>query len=398
MKQTVLLILGMHRSGTSVLTGMLNILGVPLGNKLLPPLPDNPKGFFENAEITLFNEKILLPSLNSSWWDLLPVNTELEIPYDLVDKAKTIILNNFKDTEIFAIKDPRLCILFPFWERVLKDLSIDIKIIIPIRNPYEVAMSLKHRNAFTVEHGLLLWCKHVLYAEYYSRRYQRIFVYFDDLLNNPKKVIAKIKKTLDIEFPHTYKDVQKEIEGFLEKELKHYNLTNVFSVEIPFIKDTIKLFFPRVKKLNYEYLNKLKNQYDTWVQFMHSAICSKCLTPVIKYNYEIINKYFDLFRVDNITFNLLSRTLNFGGLACLKKEIESKYTLIANLKQQAINIEWNLPSPGYVKHNPENPYSKSARFLCQNIKIIGNEAIEIKIYINENNGIKDLLSTLRINI
>lgn len=395
-RKTALIILGMHRSGTSALAGVLNLMGVSLGKELLSPQPDNPKGFFENKEITLFNEKVLLPALNSTWWDLKPITKEqleqLINSKELVNKAKNIILNNFKYDEIVGIKDPRMCILFPFWEKVLKDL-FDIKVIIPLRNPYEVAMSLKHRNAFTLEHGLLLWCKHLLYAEFYSRNYPRTFVYFDDLLNNPKKVIDNIITTLKIEFPHKFENVSEQINNFLEKKLKHYNLNNTFISELPLIKDIIELFFPKVKKLNYEKLNQLKKQYDTLVQFMYTAIGSKCLFPVIEYKEEVISKYFDLFKIDNINFNLLNRVFSFGGLACLKKEMEPKYSLIAKIKEQTINIKWNLPSPYYAQNNnPENPYSKNARFLCKDLKI--SENVVIEIYITKNNTTKELLSIL----
>jgi hypothetical protein len=312
-KKRALIILGMHRSGTSALTGVLNLMGVSLGKELLQPQFDNPKGYFENREMTLFNEKVLLPVLDSTWWDLKPIKIEQIInSNNLIEKAKDIITRNFQEEKIFAIKDPRMCILFPFWEKVLKDLGIDIKVIIPLRNPYEVAMSLKHRNFFTLEHGVLLWCKHVLYAEHYSRNYQRVFVYFDDLLNNPKKVIEKIKNKLGIIFPQNFESVHKEIEEFLEKDLKHYNFTNTIPIEIPFIKKIVGLFYPKLAKLNYQYLNELKNQYDTIVESMYRAIGSKCLTSVIEYKEEIISRYFDLFKIDNVNFNLLTRTFSFG--------------------------------------------------------------------------------------
>ena len=396
-KKIALIILGMHRSGTSALTGVLNLMGVSLGKELLQPQPDNPKGFFENKEITLFNEKVLLPILDSTWWDLKPVKIEQLInSNDLIEKAKDIITRNFQEETIFAIKDPRMCILFPFWEKVLKDLGIDIKVIIPLRNPYEVAMSLKHRNSFTLEHGVLLWCKHVLYAEHYSRNYKRVFVYFDELLNNPKKVIKKIKYKLNIIFPQNFESVHKEIEEFLEKNLKHYNFTNTIPIEIPFIKKIVGLFYPKLAKLNYQYLNKLKNQYNTIVEFMYRAIGSKSLTSVIEYKEEIISRYFDLFKIDNVNFNLLTRTFSFGGLACLKKEMEYKYSLIAKIKEQLVNIEWNLPSPWYAQNNPENPHSKNARFFLPDLKI--SEDVVIEIYIAEDNAIKELLSRLKIKV
>jgi len=114
-KKIALIILGMHRSGTSALTGVLNLMVVSLGKELLQPQLDNPKGYFENREITIFNEKVLLPVLDSTWWDLKLVKIEQIInSNDLIEKAKDIITRNFQEETIFAIKDPRMCILFPF--------------------------------------------------------------------------------------------------------------------------------------------------------------------------------------------------------------------------------------------------------------------------------------------
>ncbi|MBE9481821.1 MAG: sulfotransferase family protein, partial [Bacteroidetes bacterium] len=64
--QKCIFILGMHRSGTSAITGVLKILGVNLGSSLMPPLEDNPKGYFENLNVFKVNEEIL-GSINSSW-------------------------------------------------------------------------------------------------------------------------------------------------------------------------------------------------------------------------------------------------------------------------------------------------------------------------------------------
>jgi hypothetical protein len=236
----------------------------------------------------------------------------------------------------------------------------------------------------------------VLYAEHYTRNYKRVFVYFDELLNNPKKVIKKIKYKLNIIFPQNFESVHKEIGELLERDLKHYNFTNTIPIEIPFIKEIVNIFYPKVAKLNYQYLDELKNQYDTIVQFMYRAIGSRCLASVIKYKEEIISRYFDLFKIDNVNFNLLTRTFSFGGLACLKKEMDHKYSLIAKIKEQMVNIEWKLPSPWYAQNNPENPHSKNARFLCQNLKIC--EDVVIEIYIAEDNAIKELLSRLKIKV
>ena len=67
-KKTAVFVLGMDRSGTSALTGILNILGIPIGDNPLPPAADNPKGFFEQKDILQINEEIFSSMGKSSWF------------------------------------------------------------------------------------------------------------------------------------------------------------------------------------------------------------------------------------------------------------------------------------------------------------------------------------------
>ncbi|MCS7215713.1 MAG: sulfotransferase domain-containing protein, partial [Thermodesulfovibrio sp.] len=241
MALTCLLILGMHRSGTSALAGILHILGISIGKILLPPAPDNPKGFFENEKITLFNELKLLPMLNTYWHDIRPIgiNEILSIRNDLRTEAYKILEEEYKNVYILGIKDPRMCIVLPFWEDSLLKFANDIKIIIPYRNPLEVAYSLHYRDRFSIGKGLFLWAKHVLFGEYYSRKYHRIFINLNLLFENPISVLKEIIENLEIPLKIDLNKFKNQIEKFLEKRLRHY----YFSLEhLPnntpmFIKD-----------------------------------------------------------------------------------------------------------------------------------------------------------------
>ena len=66
---TVLLIFGMHRSGTSAFAGLLKESGIPMGKELMKPAFDNPRGFYENEKIVAFNERIL--NILGQSWDCL---------------------------------------------------------------------------------------------------------------------------------------------------------------------------------------------------------------------------------------------------------------------------------------------------------------------------------------
>jgi len=213
--KTAYFILGMHRSGTSALGGVLNILGLDFGSELMPADEGNPKGYYENMAIYSLNEKILMEN-NSSWDDYaFDIHSIPEISFDrYVIEAQEILKNEFEYVENFAIKDPRNCMLFPIWEKACKNLHIKIKVIIPLRNPLEVAKSLKKRNNFPYEKSLLLWSRHILSAEYYSRSYKRHFLSYDEMLSKNQT----IKKLADFVGK---KLKPKKIRSFLDIKIKH---------------------------------------------------------------------------------------------------------------------------------------------------------------------------------
>jgi len=222
MKQTCILVMGMHRSGTSALTGMLGLLDVFLGSELVEGNGDNPKGYFENNTLCLINEK-LLNQVDSSWDDVIFGEEKISNVKD-VDGLISHIKKEFKHSNNFAIKDPRIAFLFPVYRRVLEELGINIKIIIPFRHPMEVASSLNRRDNFSYEKGILLWAYHFLLAEKYSREFERVFIGFNELISNSRGAVTLMSEKLHIDFKSKYTKNRKQINEFLESGLKHHNL------------------------------------------------------------------------------------------------------------------------------------------------------------------------------
>ncbi|KQC09757.1 MAG: hypothetical protein APR62_13385 [Smithella sp. SDB] len=231
MKQKAIVILGMHRSGTSAFAGVLSMLGINFGSNLMPPAFDNEKGYFENIDIYNVNETIL-SSLGSSWDSLfaLPsqwwLNTNLNI---YKDEIRDILRQEFESSEIFGVKDPRLSWLFPLWREILDSLNIEYHIIIPVRNPLEVAMSLAKRNNFSLEKGTLLWTSYNLEAEQQTRKYPRLILSYNKLLECPKDVVKFIADKLKINYPWDSLTAMSDIDNFLEPTLRHHDFN--FAIE-----------------------------------------------------------------------------------------------------------------------------------------------------------------------
>ncbi len=282
----------MHRSGTSAITGILSKLGVHLGDNLLRPSYDNPKGFFENVNILSKNEEIL-KSIDSSWDDIF-FRPDLISSYVIrkwSTEIKAIIENEFKYSPVFAIKDPRLCLLFPIYESVLQNMNVDIKIILSWRNPFEIAYSLKNRDGFSMEKSLTLWSIYFLLAEYYSRPYKRIFIKFQDILDDCKTQIQRLIQELNLNFIN-YEIILEDIKSFLDNKLKHYNI-DIQSLTEPLPLNLRELIAVSQNPFNCnkDSIDRMRNDFFKQLDFFHTKEIRKGYFYQQKYE----NMYAQLF-------------------------------------------------------------------------------------------------------
>lgn len=273
----VILVLGMHRSGTSLLAGLLYLSGINMGRKLLPPAFDNPKGFFESEALYLFNERELLPQLHSTWDSLLPLEREqfAGIPVELRERALQILREDFEGKEVFGLKDPRLTILLPFWEEVLREMGVKIGVVFVYRNPLEVAYSLHFRDNFPLDKGLLLWAKYNLYGEVHSRPYPRLFVSYDTVLAEPVKVLERIYSFFSL--GRLSLESESAILNFAERKLKNFN----FSKE--HLHNYLARFYPNLSFL-----------VDIWDSLENLAVTDKLKNN--EQNEKILSKFEDSLR------------------------------------------------------------------------------------------------------
>lgn len=218
-----LLIIGMHRSGTSALTRVINLHGVPLGSELLAHAFDNEAGFWENQHVVNFHER-LLAHLGSSWDDprVLPegwLDQASMGPFH--DELTALIRAEFGQATLWAIKDPRLCRLLPLWLRALSHLEIEPKLIFALRHPAEVVGSLMRRNALSAAEGSLLWLRHLAEPVQASQGIRSCIVEYDQLLGDWRTCMARIATELDIVWPTSSQDCAADVDAHLRKDLRH---------------------------------------------------------------------------------------------------------------------------------------------------------------------------------
>ena len=220
-----LFVLGMHRSGTSAMTGVLNICGAWVGNEaeLTQASVENPNGFWERRDIREICDK-LLQSAGADWWKIAGFDPKA-IPRTILTeqrrKFQKIILT-LDEYETWVIKEPRLCLLLP----VLRQYVRNPVCVYMYRNPLEVARSLQVRNGFSISSGLALWQVYNFHALKASEGLPRIFVSFEALMIHPIETLKEIAEKLEeLVGSHTVNPERKLIEQFIDPNLYRQRVT-----------------------------------------------------------------------------------------------------------------------------------------------------------------------------
>lgn len=216
-----IIVLGMHRSGTSAVSRFLNMMGAYFGPEgcELKAQRDNPKGFWERADVCALNDSILAAAGCS--WDRVSNfhlnNIQGVNEVTLRAKLRSIILSLDAHRPWF-IKDPRACLTFP-WYRDLLEVPV---VILVYRDPLEVAQSLQTRNGIPIDVGLALWEYYSVTAINGSLGLNAAVINYGDLMANPMREVERLYDKLvafgvrGLEVPG-----QAEVEAFIDPALHH---------------------------------------------------------------------------------------------------------------------------------------------------------------------------------
>lgn len=234
------LVLGMHRSGTSALTGLLAILGCALPRRLIGGNISNEKGYFESIPLNDFHEE-LLGAAGSRWDDWLAFPFERLTDTEAYrDRAEAILEAEYANSRLFVLKDPRMCRLMPFWADILSQRGIEPYYIHPHRHPLEVAASLHRRDGMDRDLAFLIWLRHVLDAEAASRGGRRVFTSYDQLIDDWREVAAAVRDTLGLPLGEPDQEMAKGIEKFLAPDLNHYRDVTGTGLQDPSMPDWVR--------------------------------------------------------------------------------------------------------------------------------------------------------------
>ena len=227
-RRRVVVVLGMHRSGTSALARMLSVLGVALPKTPMGPSRGNEHGHWGESDPIRWLHEELLRAAGSSWDDVSPfpaswLDTNAADGYRA--QLVSLLLDEYPGSDTFVVKDPRISRFVPFWTRVLDDLGVDAGYLLALRNPLEVAASLAHRNGFGHSKTLLLWLRHTLDAERETREQRRVLVSYAGLLRDWRATADEISSRLDLEWTRTGHGVSAEIGRSLSAAQRHHEFS-----------------------------------------------------------------------------------------------------------------------------------------------------------------------------
>ncbi|HAU37824.1 MAG TPA: glycosyl transferase family 2 [Phycisphaerales bacterium] len=225
MSNTCIVVLGMHRSGTSALTGALRLLGVDLGSHVMPPSEgQNDRGFWEHLHVYHCHEE-LLEALGRTWDDPRPLPADwprLDCVTPLRLRLEAILARDFSASPLWGIKDPRMCRLLPLWLEIFANLGCEPAFLHSHRPAVEVARSLHKRDGFSMDKSLLLAADHALAAELGTRGRRRTFVEYADLLADPAAALDRAGRELGVAWPRPPSEASGALREFVSPTLRHH--------------------------------------------------------------------------------------------------------------------------------------------------------------------------------
>ena len=223
------LVVGMHRSGTSAVTRGLQALSVYLGHDFLDAQPENPTGYWEDKGIVAIDERVLA-ALGLRWDSVSliePGAFEGRRLRRLQREAVRYVTRTFMGHSPWGFKDPRTIRVLPFWRRVLDAGNVRDAYVVAIRNPRSVAESLYRRQRMEAETAYRLWLVNVV--PFLSEIAGRPFVVtdYDVLMREPRRQLDRIATALDLPSPQggTSDPIDEFTAHFLDASLRHSTYT-----------------------------------------------------------------------------------------------------------------------------------------------------------------------------
>jgi len=229
-RRPIVLVLGMHRSGTSLCSHLLSALGVDMTDKIAGPgnasvTPDNPRGHWERWEIVEFHDRIF-SLFNRDYLGrfhdfALPVAWWADPRVAQIRREIVAFLEKRMGDGYFGFKDPRTVRLMPVWHQISNELKLAPKLVLCLRNPAQVARSLNARDGLDPEIGEYRWLVHIVDFFRYTSNLDFCTVEYEGWFNNPSANIEKLQKFLDLQWQQTEADLGLVLSDIIDAAARH---------------------------------------------------------------------------------------------------------------------------------------------------------------------------------
>lgn len=271
-QRRIVIVLGMHRSGTSVTMNVLNALGLPLSDDLMPPTEFNEKGYFESWAISKIQDDILrafgltwaIPTtvrpLPPQWWHLPQVAPARRQLVELVTREFE------KAGNVWGFKDPRTARLLPMWKEIVAELGLEAKYILVSRHPRDCVRSLQRRENMNPTQGELLWLEHNADAIAFTGGKVDAIVEYDRWFDDGFAQAEHLIERLGLEHPGAER-LSEIVQSIVSGDLRHSRTTGA-QYELPFTAE----FNEAIGNRDAQRLDLLANLFTATRRFSQTVV------------------------------------------------------------------------------------------------------------------------------
>lgn len=223
--RTLVLVAGSGRSGTSLFSGILQRLGYLVPKPEVPADPTNPRGFAESQWVVDFHTRLLAgarvqtaDARPAAWAEMARVG--LDEPTRNVLRAW--LAEQFAACDHVIVKDPRLSWFLPLWRACARDVGAEASCVTMLRHPAAVIDSkTRWYGGRQREAGRAAgWVNQTLFTERATRDAPRVFVSYEDLLEDWTRTVARVGRILDLPVVHDAPTAAiRDVHSFVDRSL-----------------------------------------------------------------------------------------------------------------------------------------------------------------------------------
>ena len=224
----IIVVLGMHRAGTSVTTNLLNAFGVPLSDDLMAPTEQNARGYFESTEISRIHDEIfeamgmrwttsnLVTPFAKNWWHAARIQ---QLKGQLADIVQREINRH---NGLWGFKDPRTVRLLPLWLELIEELGLDPRFLLVTRNPSDVAKSLFSRDQIDPFYAEIMWLEHNADAVLSLRGKIDAIVEYSRWMSDPVEQAEYMLERLHLDWKGTPEEIKRITDEVVSSDLRNH--------------------------------------------------------------------------------------------------------------------------------------------------------------------------------